>query len=41
MSSPEPMMLKPFIAPPLIEYRPDENPCVMSWGWTSGAGFSL
>ena len=37
MSSPEPMMLYPFIAPPLIANNPDEKPCVMSWGETSGA----
>ena len=30
-------MLKPFIAPPLIAYRPDENPCVMSCGRDVGS----
>jgi hypothetical protein len=34
------MMLNPFIWPPLIAYRPEENPCVMSCGWMYGAGFS-
>jgi hypothetical protein len=35
------MRLKPFIFPPLIEYRAELNPWVMSCGWTSGAGRSL
>ena len=37
MSAPSPMMLNPFIFPPLIEYSPLENPCVMSCGWMYGA----
>src|SRR5918999_1175036 len=38
-SSPYLMVLKPFIWPPLMEYRPAPKLCWMSWAWTSGAVF--